>query len=151
MVSPRERPIPEDDFVTGLGLVITTMVGCLVLLSLVFPRSYLMPAAELVLAGLIVGTIVGELRRRRERVRRTSKPLPQAPPLELTWNEWLVAASAGQGWGKRAPEDGRRCSTGQRVRTLPARSGRRATATPARAWEPSGCWPEPPTAGQRVA
>jgi hypothetical protein len=149
--SRRERPIPEDDFVTGLGLVVTTAVGCLMLLSLVFQPGHLMPAVGVVLAGLIVGTIVGEIRRRRESVRRTSKPLPQAPPLELTWNEWLVAAPLGVAWGNRASQNGLRWSTGQPRRTSPTRSARRTTFAPARASKASGHWAGPTAAGQRVA
>src|SRR5690242_408518 len=99
MVSSPERPLPEDELITGMGLLVTTTVGCLVLLSLVFQWSYLMPAGGVVLAGLIVGTSVGAICRRQEaRVRPARKLSSQTPPRELAWNAWLDAAQRQADW-----------------------------------------------------
>jgi hypothetical protein len=110
-MSPRERPIPEDDFIAGMGLVVTTAVGCLMLVPLVFQSSNFGRAVGVAIAGLVVGTIIAEIRRRRGSVRGTSQLLPQVHPTELTWNEWPVGVSPVAGGGNRATDTGRRWST----------------------------------------
>ena len=151
MTSPWVDPTPQDDSITGMGLLITTTVGCWVLVALAFPSDLTTRAIFVVLAALLLWTVLGGILRRRESLHPPRQLSPQAPPPELSWNEWLLAAQQSVGWRHRTQKDARRWWAGQPCGPSPARRARRTILTPARAPELSGYRARPDAAGPRAA
>jgi hypothetical protein len=133
-MSLRERPIPEDDFVTKVGLLVTTAVAGLLLLPLLFQSGGFMSAARVVLAGLLVGTIVGVIRRRRESARLANRLWPEGvAPTEQVWSDWLVDAPLAVGWDNRAAD-------GRPAAIAVAQDGAASLPGSAPAWAASYSW-----------
>jgi hypothetical protein len=143
-MTSRARATSEADRVTWLGLLVTTTVWGLMLLPLVVQSGQAIRAAGLralgvAIAGLIAGLVVREIRGRRGSARGPGRPMPEARPRALTWNEWLASAPAspsGGWWGGPAAAGG---PAGGRPRSVALRGRWQAPVTagrtlPAHGW-----------------